>query len=824
MRVLSWLGLVLAINFLATYSLSQESPSAQKPAETLYLQLRNVGLDSARVYHIREASIDRSSIHISLDDGTIAFTKDVAGHVTGAFFQGDAEVLLKPPDRAERASMALFTGGAILEERFSTAYFRFDDNTFAELQPRLRSTDGGEEFVKQWDETAHNLAPMDALQLFINLSKLLPSDSQSPPVKTRDSVLWHARVLGSKLGTFDLYYDTAGEEQISVGQNRTVEGIPYFDIWTSFAPPNQPKTDLEDFDVDHYKIRATINLPTQLNAEAWLQLSAKTDCQRTLVFELSRFLQVKQVEADGHAIEFIHNQALEGTELARLGNDQIAVVLPSALKAGKQITLHFIYGGDVLFDAGGGLIYVGARGTWYPNQRPAMSNFDLEFHYPVGWTLIATGKKVEEKAASGGDEQVTRWVSERPLPIAGFNLGKYERAVARAGDVRVETYASKDVEKTFPTPRSETVTVPLIPTIRPQQHIVEIVPSPQPSPARNAKAVAENAAQAVDFFSKAFGAYPYSSLSMTQKPGVVSQGWPGLVFLSSFSFLNEGEKSRLEMGKVTRIMTNAVIAHETAHQWWGDLVNWNGYRDQWLIEALADYSSLMLLETQDPVRFHAVLESYRSNLLQKNKDGEVLMTAGPVTLGTRLSSSHFPNGYEVISYERGVWLLHMLRNMLVDADHKTGQASNTSLTNDPFIRTLRKVRTQYADRTLSTREFIHAFEEELPRPLWHENKQSLDWFYDNWLSGTAIPRIGLNDVKFDAKSGAGVVVTGKITQKEASDNMVTLVPIYAVIAGKNKLIGQVFADDVETSFRLTAPVGTRKVVLDPNHTLLTREK
>ena len=824
MRVLSWLGLVLAINFLATYSLSQESPSAQKPAETLYLQLRNVGLDSARVYHIREASIDRSSIHISLDDGTIAFTKDVAGHVTGAFFQGDAEVLLKPPDRAERASMALFTGGAILEERFSTAYFRFDDNTFAELQPRLRSTDGGEEFVKQWDETAHNLAPMDALQLFINLSKLLPSDSQSPPVKTRDSVLWHARVLGSKLGTFDLYYDTAGEEQISVGQNRTVEGVPYFDIWTSFAPPNQPKTDLEDFDVDHYKIRATINLPTQLNAEAWLQLSAKTDCQRTLVFELSRFLQVKQVEADGHAIEFIHNQALEGTELARLGNDQIAVVLPSALKAGKQITLHFVYGGDVLFDAGGGLIYVGARGTWYPNQRPAMSNFDLEFHYPVGWTLIATGKKVEEKAASGGDEQVTRWVSERPLPIAGFNLGKYERAVARAGDVRVETYASKDVEKTFPTPRSETVTVPLIPTIRPQQHIVEIVPSPQPSPARNAKAVAENAAQAVDFFSKAFGAYPYSSLSMTQKPGVVSQGWPGLVFLSSFSFLNEGEKSRLEMGKVTRIMTNAVIAHETAHQWWGDLVNWNGYRDQWLIEALADYSSLMLLETQDPVRFHAVLESYRSNLLQKNKDGEVLMTAGPVTLGTRLSSSHFPNGYEVISYERGVWLLHMLRNMLVDADHKTGQASNTSLTNDPFIRTLRKVRTQYADRTLSTREFIHAFEEELPRPLWHENKQSLDWFYDNWLSGTAIPRIGLNDVKFDAKSGAGVVVTGKITQKEASDNMVTLVPIYAVIAGKNKLIGQVFADDVETSFRLTAPVGTRKVVLDPNHTLLTREK
>jgi hypothetical protein len=166
----------------------------------------------------------------------------------------------------------------------------------------------------------------------------------------------------------------------------------------------------------------------------------------------------------------------------------------------------------------------------------------------------------------------------------------------------------------------------------------------------------------------------------------------------------------------------------------------------------------------------------------------------------------------------------MLRNMLIDAERKAGQASSTSLTVDPFIRTLRKVRSQYADRTLSTRDFIHIFEEELPRPLWHEGKKSLDWFTDSWLNGTAIPRIELNEVKFEAKPGAGVIVTGKIRQKEAPDNMVTLVPVYAVIAGKNKLIGQVFADEEETYFRLNAPVGTRKVVVDPNHTLLTREK
>jgi hypothetical protein len=819
-------GLLLAIFFFpATHVWGQEKPSAQKPAETLYLQLRNVGLDKSRVYQIREASIDRSSIHITLEDGEIAFTEDVAGHVTGAFFKGDAEVLLKPPDRAERASMALFTGGAILEERFSTAYFRFDDNTYEELRPRLRPTDDSEEFIKQWDGAARNLAPMDALRLFVNLSKLLPSEQTSPAAKTPDNVLWHARVFSGKQGTFDLYYDTSGDEQISVGQNRNVEGTAYFDIWTSFAAPDQKTSTPESLSVDHYKIRASINLPTQLNAEAWMELTAQTDCHRTLLFELSRFLQVTQVEVDGHEVEFIHNQALEGTELARLGNDLIAVVLPTFLPAGKKITLHFVYGGDVLSDAGGGLVYVGARGTWYPNQRPAMSNFDLEFHYPAGWTLIATGKKTEDKVLGADNEQTTRWVSERPIPIAGFNLGKYERAVARAGNVQVETYASKEVEKDFPAAKSETVTVPLLPGApRPQSRVIELISPPQPSPARQAQVVAENAAEAIEFFSKAYGPYPYRSLAMTQKPGIVSQGWPGLVFLSSLSFLNEGEKSRLDMGKVTRTMTNAVIAHETAHQWWGDLVNWDGYRDQWLIEALADYSSLMLLETQDPARFHAVLENYRSNLLQKNHAGEALMTAGPVTFGNRLSSSHFPAGYEVISYERGVWLLHMLRNMLGDAERKSGQASAATLSTDPFIRTLRKVRTQYEGQTLSTQDFMQVFEEELPRPLWHEGKKSLKWFYDNWLNGTAIPRIELSDVKFDSKPGSGVTVTGKITQKDAPDSMVTLVPVYAVIAGKNKLIGQLFADEDETYFRLAAPAGTRKVVLDPYHTVLTREK
>src|SRR5437667_770624 len=218
------------------------APTAQAiSAETLYLQLRSVGLDKSRVYRIRETSFDRAAFHFTLDDGTIAFTEDVAGGITGAFFEGDGEVLLVPPDQPERASMAMFTGAAILEERFVTAYFRFNDETFAELQPALRPADNSSEFVSQWNETARNLAQADALRLLLSFSQFLPiagkaqvSGAEHNAISNEDRVL-HVRLQGRRLGTFDLFYDAAATEQIWAGQLRTVEGTSYFDVWTAFA-------------------------------------------------------------------------------------------------------------------------------------------------------------------------------------------------------------------------------------------------------------------------------------------------------------------------------------------------------------------------------------------------------------------------------------------------------------------------------------------------------------------------------------------------------------------------------------------------------------
>src|SRR5256886_6326584 len=836
---------------------TEPNPTPSKPvaqsisAEALYLQLRSVGLDKSRVYRIRETSFDRAEFHITLDDGTIAFTEDVAGHITGAFFEGDGEVLLVPPNQAERASMAMFTGAAILEERFVTAYFRFNDETFAELQPSLRPADDSSEFLSQWNETAHILAQADALRLLLSFSQFLPVAGQ-PSVAGNNSIsnedrFLHARLKGRRLGTFDLDDDAAATEQIWVGQLRTAEGTGYFDVWTAFALNRSTQRPAvvntvtgevggpDAINISSYQIKTEVKPPTRLDAQASLQMEVRQGGQRAVLFELSRFLQIKQIEVDGHPLEFIHNQALEGTQLARRGNDLVALVFPEPLQSGQRMELHFAYGGEVLSEAGGGLLYVGARGTWYPNRGLAMSKFDLEFRYPENWTLVATGKRVDSSPAASASrdvssatlspgQQVSRWISDRPIPVAGFNLGKYARVVAQSGSVTVETYAASAMERAFP--KNE---VEIDPSALPRRGLhtvpVQVLASLPPSPSRNAQNVADASARALQFFGILFGPYPYSSLAITQMPGVVSQGWPGLIFLSSYAFLTPAEKSQQHMSPVTKTLSEQVIAHETAHQWWGDAVLWSGYRDQWIMEALANYSSLMLLQLQDPLQFRSVMEKYREDLLAKNKEGLPLMNAGPVTFGVRLSSSHFPAGYEAISYGRGTWLFHMLRSMMRDAETTPGSrrrgAAETQSAEEPFIRSLRTVRERYEGRSITTRELLRVFEEQLPPSLWYEGKKSLDWFYQSWINGTAIPKIELQAVKYAEKTGS-TTITGTVLQKSIPNELVTSVPVYAVIAGKTVLIGRVFADGPETQFHLTAPSGTRKIILDPNQTLLTR--
>src|SRR5579884_2995009 len=153
LRVTKVLLLFLVLGFTRAHA---QSAAPASSAVALYRDLLNPVFNIKDVYHVRDVSFLLEDLHISISDGTMALMREVNGHITGAVFEGVGEVLLVPPNRAERTSLALFTGSAVMEERFQSAYFRFfDDAITKELQAGLRSQpEDAADFISRWQDPA----------------------------------------------------------------------------------------------------------------------------------------------------------------------------------------------------------------------------------------------------------------------------------------------------------------------------------------------------------------------------------------------------------------------------------------------------------------------------------------------------------------------------------------------------------------------------------------------------------------------------------------------------------------------------------------------
>ena len=308
-------------------------------------------------------------------------------------------------------------------------------------------------------------------------------------------------------------------------------------------------------------------------------------------------------------------------------------------------------------------------------------------------------------------------------------------------------------------------------------------------------------------------------------PGNFSQGWPGLVFLSSFAFLSPQEQADLHLDPVTRALDSQVLVHETAHQWWGDLVLWKSYHDQWIAEGLANYASLLILEQQNPGAIPAGPGKVPSRPSEQEQRWRVVARCRSGDLGQRLDSSHFPSGYEAISYERGTWLFHMLRMHAARfrSRSRSRKARRQANSDEPFFRALRKIRDRYAGKRLSTQEMIAGFRRGTAAPtLVRESSQTgLVFGRMDQRDGDS----GAGSPKSESREKAGVTtVTGVIVQKDAPDDLVTAVPCMPRRGNAQVFLGEVLADGRETAFRLTAPSDVRKIVLDPKQTILTAPK
>ena len=772
---------------LCTLAAAQETPS---PAVATYRALLNPVISPSDVHHVRDVSIQREDLHLALNDGSIGLIRAIDGHVTGAVFEGEGEVLLVPPNRAERTSLALFTGAAVLEQKFTSAYFRFfDDKLVDELRPGFRPAEDVDAFVARWEEPLKLLAPADALQILEAMA-----NAQNPA-----SRFLLFRLGGTELGTFDMVFDASSSEQIHVAQERLNGNAAFYDTWVSFPmrsarlASNQNEGRFSDFELSDYKLRAKAQPPTDLSVEGEVTLTPRRTGQRAVLLELSRYLRVSEMRANGQPVEFLQNEAISGSELARRGDDLVAVIFPAVLEKDRPIKLSFTYAGPVMFNAGGEVLYVGARGTWYPTTGTRYANYDLTFDYPDDWTLVATGKPITSTAQNG--RRVSRFATDKPITHAGFNLGKFETGEATAGNVVIHAYAARNVEQ------------PLA------DKAARLGIHPQPS--REVQQIAAQAATTIKFLSGELDAFPYSRLEITQLPAFLSQSWPGLIYLSSTAFLdpNERRATGIHDPYTELLVSRLMLSHETAHQWWGDAVDSASYRDEWIIEALANYCALIMLEKEDPQAMKTALDYYKTQLLRETENG-IVANAGPVTLGARLTSSRFPQAYDRVLYGRGTWLIHMLRSMLRQA----GGENNDAL----FFTALKGLLDRSPSHKVSTRDLQIAFEQVLPASLVYEGNKSLDWFFDSWINDVAIPQFSLERVHV-AEAGNKTQVSGVIRENYAPKDLVTAIPVYAIDeAGKQHFLAFVFTDEAETAFTLTAPAGTKQLVLDPEGTVLRR--
>jgi hypothetical protein len=479
------------------------------------------------------------------------------------------------------------------------------------------------------------------------------------------------------------------------------------------------------------------------------------------------------------------------------------------------------YRGNVITNAGNGVLFVGARESWYPHFGDA-SDFcfhDLTLHWPKRLRLVATGEKTDEREE--GEFRVGHWTSPQPVSEAGFNLGEYAVSSITSVDRSIDVYANRQLEQAIlsrlaPPPASAldpSIRTPVGESGRLSSHVAAI--GITPSPADALKQLARDIDSSIHFYEQYGGPFPFRRLSVSQIPGTFGQGWPGLLYLSTISFLPHEAQQRIGLNSTGQEQFSDIVPfHEVAHQWWGNVVGWSSYRDQWLDESIAAYLSLLFADSQKNTdhALHAWLDRYRKRLITKSPGEDLApVDVGPLTMGSRLSSSKSPEAYDVVIYSKGAWVIHMLREML--------RQPNTANPDARFIALLRTLSTKYARAPLSTDQFQHEVESVMTPKMDLEGGRSMEWFFDQYVRGTGIPRYKVDFTSRRVEKG--FQVRGTLYQSGVPRSFIAPVPLYISAGpGKSVFLGTVTATGEETRFSFTSPNEPHKLLIDPHQTLL----
>jgi hypothetical protein len=788
-------------------------PATDPSARDVLASLNALRLDSEHVYTLsggERIELRQGDLVITFERGKLAFFQPFDGQVTGFVFSGDGHTLALPRDPAEKQQMARFLGAPVLDQEFVSIYARFTDGTAQDLLGQLNRAAlqpaADEAYTSLWLPQLERFNPTHSLRILFEKYSSAPRH------------FFHAGIEGILTGPFDVLLDDMRRENFVLGQPRMVDKISYYDVWTSYSLPGFSAAPVP-FVASHYQINTTIRTDNSLEGDSSVDFRVSSQGERILFIQLSRALKVDSISlSSGENLVFFQNEGITEQQLRSQGGDTLCVVLPRSMEAGATFTVRFHYKGNVIDNYGNSVLYVGARESWYPHSGDAseFATYDLTFLWPKHLRLVATGEKSGEHEE--GEFQVARWKSSVPVSEAGFNLGEYAVTSLSSGNHVVEVYANKLLEQAI-IARLERERAPAE-----EPHLIGRSPldlntqntlaPPPPSPADALNSLAREVNSAIIFFERYNGPFPFPRLAVSQIPGTFGQGWPGLLYLSTFSFLPPETQELVGLNSTSQeAFTDIMPVHEVAHQWWGNVVGWSSYRDQWITEGLSVYLSLLYADSQKmPDRtLLAWLARYRKRLSSKPVDADVaLVDIGPVIMGSRLSSSKSPDGYDVVAYSKGAWIFHMIRGMLRDPKSREPDAR--------FIALLHTLVTKYAQKPLSTAQLQKEVEAVMTPGMDLEGGRSMEWFFEEFVSGTGIPRY---KVEFTArKTDKGYQVRGKLFQSGVPHSFIAPVPLYAgSTAGRSVLLGTVQAVGEETSFSFSSQTNPHKLLIDPHMTL-----
>ncbi len=646
--------------------------------------------DDGRVAAVRGVTLERDAGRFVLEEGELRLATPVGGRVCAAVFTGRGTFSLTPPLAGERDQMRRVYGVETMERRFRALVLIAADSTFVELGRRLAFAPGGPSKAAAGvlaeclryvsDAKAGELKASLALPFLEGradgyLFSLVDSESadrlffEIDPRRTEEVVLWR-EPKDRHIGTWRVW---RRDDVCMFPRGGLPDPAPEGDVRPRLA-------------VRGWRVESRIAGNMDYAAVAEIELESRAGVPQ----HWAHLALYERLAVDSAA--WVGGRAAPHFRGRESG--QLWLRCDPPLAPGETRTLRVTYHGRLIERVGDWML-LGSSTGWYPEPDGAQrAPFELVFHHPSQYHLVSVGERVSSETRDR--VTVSRWRSDRPIHNASFVLGLFD-------------------EQPFGLPDGPPVTA-LMFRGRPEPVEIRIGDLKIVSGARMDRAVAADAGRAAAFFADRLGPPPLTPIVVAEVPDTRGEAYPGLIQITWTAF--GGRRMAAAEDAVFR-------AHEIAHQWWGYGVDHRTYRDHWLSEGFADFCGLWYLQAglRDERGYLSVLHQWRERIF----DDLILRPSGvpppgPVGLGYRSASVETPGDHRLVVYKKGAWVLHMLRNLLLDLE--TGS-------DERFTALMRDFYARHESGLATTADFRRVAE--------RYAGEDLGWFFDQWVHGTGLP-------------------------------------------------------------------------------------